>query len=126
MTLSDRAAAAAPYAQQLLNDRDVQDAIRRAFEATRGVYAGGRGKRAGQAVNDKKLRRQLQQAVTAVGELASALSAPKPQRKPSRRGKVAALAAVSAAAFFVLNADARELVLARLAGNDAKPTAASQ
>lgn len=63
MTLSDRAAAAAPYAQQLLYDRDVQAALRRVFGATRGAYARGRGRSASQAVKDKKLRRQLQQAL---------------------------------------------------------------
>lgn len=126
MALSDRAAAAAPYAQQLLYDRDVQDALRRAFAATRDVYARGRGRSAGQAANDKKLRRQLQQAGTAVGELWSVLGGPRPRRKSRSRGKMAAVAAVSAGGFLVLNADARDRVLALLGKSDAKPADAPQ
>jgi hypothetical protein len=43
MALSDRTGADAPYAQQLLYDRDAHDASREVVGATRGVYARGRG-----------------------------------------------------------------------------------
>jgi hypothetical protein len=121
MALSDRAAAAGPYAQQLLDDRDVQDALRRAFGATRRVYARGRGRSAGQAVRDKKFRGQLQQAVAAVAQALSVLSKPTPRRKSRFRGKLVAAAVVSAGGFFLLNADARERVSDLLGKHDAKP-----
>ena len=125
MALSDRAAAAALYAQKLLSDRDVQDALRRAFGATRDAYARGRGSSAGQAVKDKKLRRQLEQALTAVCELWSVLCA-YPRRKSRARGKLAAVALVSAAGFLVLNVDARERMLILAGMSDAMPTEAPQ
>ncbi len=119
MTLSDRAAAAAPYAQQLLSDREVQDALRRVVGATRGAYARGRGRSASQAVEDKKLRRQLQQALGAAYELWSALGAPAPRRKSRWGRNVAAVAVIGAGGFLVLNADARQRVLDLLGKNDA-------
>jgi hypothetical protein len=118
MALSDRAAVVAPYAQRLLYDRQVQDALGRVFDATRGAYSRGRRRNARQAVTDQKLRRQLQQALNAVCDLRSALNAPAPRRKTRRvRSKVALVAMVGTGGFFALNAGARERVLALVGKN---------
>lgn len=119
MALSDRAAAGAPYAQQLLYDKEVQAALRRAVSATRGAYARGRGKSARQAAADKKLRRKVQQALAAVGELWSAIGEPAPRRKSRWRGGVAALALGGAGVFLALNAEAPEKLLGMVGKKDA-------
>ncbi len=118
MALSDGAAAAAPYVQQLLRDRELQDAIRRARSATRDAYARGRGKSAKEAAQDKKLRLRLRQALGAVEELWSALGQPAPRRHPRWGGKLAALAVAGAGGYLALNADARAIVLNLLGKND--------
>ena len=81
MALSDRAAAIVPYAQQLLDNDDVQDTARQAADATRAAYQRARGQDARKAVQDRKLRRRVTAAVTAVGEFVGAVSK---ARRPSR------------------------------------------
>jgi hypothetical protein len=120
MALSDQAARAAPYLQQLLYDREVQDAMRRAGGAARDAYARARGKSAREAVNDKKLRRRLRQAVVAGWEVWCAIGEP-PRRKPRWRLKLIALAVGSAGAFVAVNAQARQKALDMLGSRGAKP-----
>jgi hypothetical protein len=118
MGLSDRAAAAAPYVQQLLYDQKTQDAARRAATASRESYRRARGKSARKALNDKRLRRRAAQAVAASAELVSAVSRPAPRR--SRRGRmVIALAVAAAVATLALNGEVRGRVLDLLGGKDA-------
>jgi hypothetical protein len=83
MTLSDRAAAAAPYARQLLDNRDVQASARQAAQATRAAYQRARGKDTAQIVKDKKFRQRVSEAAGALGRLWGATSEPPP--KPKRR-----------------------------------------
>jgi hypothetical protein len=87
MALSDRAAAIAPYAQQLLENDDVRDTARQAADATRAAYQRARGQHARKAVQDRKLRRRVSGAVAAVGEFAGAVSKapPKPKSPWPRR-----------------------------------------
>ncbi len=124
MALSDRAAAVAPYAQQLLYDAQVQDAIRRAAGSTRDSYARVRGKRAREAINDKKLWRRIQQAVAAAWEAWSAVAEPPP--KPRWRLKLIALTVGSAGVFMALNAPAREKALEVLGMKEASTADSSQ
>jgi hypothetical protein len=121
MALSDRAAALAPFLQQLLYDKEVQGAMSRAVAATRAAYGRARGRSARQAVEDKKLRRQLQQALGALGELWLAIGEPTPRRKSRWRLKLTTLAVGGAGAFLATNAGAREKVLNLVARKDAKP-----
>lgn len=81
MALSDRAAAIAPYAQQLLENNDVRDTARQAADAARTAYQRARGQDARKAVQDRKLRRRVTAAVAAVGEFAAALSKARPRQK---------------------------------------------
>ena len=117
MRVSDRAAAVAPYAQQLLYDPQVQDAIRRAAGSTRASYARARGKDAREAVNDKKLWLRIQQAVAAAWEAWSGIA--NPPRKPRRRLKLIALAVGGAGLLVAVNAPVREKALEVLGTKDA-------
>ena len=111
MALTDRAAALAPYAQQLLYNQEVQDAIGRASGATREAYRRARGKRASEALQDKKRRRRLQIAAAAAGEVWSAIGEPAPRPKARWRGRLAALALVGGGVFVAANAGARRRIL---------------
>jgi len=120
MAITDKAAALAPFAEQLFYDIDVQDSLRRAVAATRDAYGRARGKSARQAAQDKKLQRLLGEALQAAGEVWSALSEPAPRRKSGRWGRKLALLSVSAAGVFLaVNADARAKAQSLLAKNDA-------
>lgn len=118
MTLSDRAAAVAPYAQRLLYDEEVQDAARRTLGATRDAYARARGKGAREAANDKKLRRRLSQAVEAAWEVWTAVGEP-PPRKSRRRLRLVALVVGGAGVFLAVNPQAREKALKVVGRKDA-------
>jgi hypothetical protein len=118
MAMSDRTAAVAPYAQQLLYDQEVQAAIHRAAGATRDAYARSRGKSASEAARDKKLRRRLQQAVEAAWEVWSALGEP-PRRKPRRRLRLIALVVGGAGVFLAVNPHTRQKALDVVGTKDA-------
>ncbi len=100
--------------------------MRQAASATREAHARGRGKSARQAVKDKPLRRKVQQALAAVGELWSAIGAPTPRRKPCRRRQLATLVVGGAGVFLAANPQARTKLLERLGKSEAKNTNPSQ
>jgi hypothetical protein len=112
MSVSDRAAAAAPYLQAVLDDHDVQDALLRATSAGRDTYHRARGKSPGKAVKDKRLRRRAQKAAIASWQLVAAIDAAQAPRRP-RRGRRRVMCAVAVlagtfGAYLVSNGDARE------------------
>jgi hypothetical protein len=121
MALSDRAVVLTPYVRQLLCDQDAQDAARRAVGATRRAYRRARSKDSRQALADKKLRRQLQEAVQASSDLWSAISEPPPRRKPRLRRRLAVLALGGAGVFLAVNSQARGRVLELAGAKRANP-----
>ena len=111
MSVTDRVAAAAPYLQTALDDREVQDALRRATSAGHETYRRARGKSPGKAVKDKRLRRRAQRAAIASWQLVAAIDAAQTRRR-SRRGRrvmfaVAVLAGMYGA-YLASNGEARE------------------
>ena len=86
MPVSDRAAALAPYLRSVLDDREVQAAVRRAVTAGRDTYQRARGKSPAEAVKDKRLRRRAQQAVAATWEVWVAVTAPETRRRRAGAG----------------------------------------
>jgi hypothetical protein len=115
MSLNDRAAALAPYAEQLLNNRDVQDAIQRAANAGRDSYQRARGTSPAKAVKDKRLQRRLQETAQASWEVWTAVAESSKPKRRARWGRRIVLVTVAAAgAFVALNTDARETVLGLL------------
>ncbi len=110
MPVNDRVNVVLPYARQLLDDEDVQDAARRAIDATRDSYRRIRGRSPKDAIADEKLRRRSRQAAVAVWEVWSGLSAP-PSRRRSRRRALTLVVISGAGVFLAVNADARAAVL---------------
>lgn len=107
MDLNDRAAAFAPYAQQLVDNQDVQAKARQAASSIRGAYERARGQDARKAVEDRKLRRRVTAAVTAVGELLGAASKTAPKRKPRWPRWLGGLGVVAAGAWMINNQGVR-------------------
>lgn len=106
-----------PYVQRLIEDDDLRDNLRDAFDSARGAYgrATGSGKGAAKAVtSDKKVQKDLRKAAESLREASDRLKAP-PQRK-SRLGRLILFALVAAGIALVLSEDARKTVLDALFG----------
>jgi hypothetical protein len=115
MALNDRAAALAPYAEQLLNNRDVQNAIQRAADAGRDSYKRARATGPSKAVKDKRLQRRLQETAQASFDAWTAVAeSTKPKRRARWGRRIVVLTVAAAGAFVALNTDARETVLGLL------------
>jgi hypothetical protein len=107
-----------PYVQRLIEDEELRDSLRDAFEAARGAYgrATGNGKGAVKAVSsDKKVQKDLRAAAESLREAGERLKAPK-KRKKSRLGRLILFALVAGAIALILSEDARKTVLDALFG----------
>lgn len=107
-----------PYVQRLIEDDELRDSLRDAFESARGAYsrATGNGKGAVKAVTgDKKVQKDLRAAAESLRHASEQLKAPK-RRKKSRLGRLVLFGLVAAAVALVLSEDARKTVLDALFG----------
>ena len=107
-----------PYVQRLIEDEELRESLRDAFEAARGAYtrATGNGKGAVKAVtSDKKVQKDLRTAAESLREASEAFKAPK-KRKKSRLGRLILLALIGGAIALVVSEDARKAVLDTLFG----------
>jgi hypothetical protein len=107
-----------PYVQRLVEDEELRDSLKNAFEAARGAYtrATGNGHGAVKAVtSDKKVQRDLRSAAESLRDASEALRAPK-KRKKSRLGRIVLLALVGAGLALIFSEDARKSVLDTLFG----------
>ena len=101
-----------PYVQRLIEDEELRDSLRDAFEAAKGAYgrAAGNGKGVAKAVtSDKKVQKDLTAAAESIREASERLRAPK--KKKSRLGRIILLALVGAALALAFSEDARKTVL---------------
>lgn len=108
-----------PYVQRLIEDEELRDNLREAFERARGAYgrATGNGRGAVKAVtSDKKVQKDLGKAAESLREASEALREPKKKRKKSRLGRLILFAIVAAGIALVLSEDARKTVLDALFG----------
>lgn len=106
-----------PYVQRLIEDEELRDSLRDAFEAAKGAYgrATGNGKGAVKAVtSDKKVQKELRSAAENIREASERLRAPK--KKKSRLGRIVLLAIVGAALALAFSEGARKTVLDALFG----------
>ena len=119
MSVSDRAAALAPYLETLLDDREVQAAARRAVTAGRESYQRARGKSPAKAAEDKQLRRRAQQAAAATWEVWVAVTAPETRRRPRWRRRLVFVTAVATGAYVASNAEIRGAAFGLFRGHGA-------
>ena len=111
-----RSVASNPYVRRLIEDEELRENIRVAFEAARGAYArmsNGKGPQA--LMDDKKVQRDLRQAAESLRNASQQLRG----RRTGRRfglGKALFVAILGAALVLILSEDARKLVLDKLFG----------
>ena len=107
-----------PYVQRLIEDQELRDSLRNAFEAARGAYgrATGNGKGPVKAVTgDRKVQKDLRQAAESLREATEQLRGPR-KRKRSKLGRLIMLGIVGAVIALVVSEDARKTLLDALFG----------
>jgi hypothetical protein len=111
-----RSVASNPYVRRLIEDEELRENIREAFEAARGAFQRMNGKGPAKALlDDKKVQRDLQTAAESLKEASD-------QLRGKRRGggfglgKALLVAIIGAALVLILSEDARRMVLDRLFG----------
>ena len=106
-----------PYVQRLIEDEELRDSLKDAFEAAKGAYgrATGNGKGAVKAVtSDKKVQKDLRKAAESLQEASESLRS-KPKRKGGI-GKLLLIAIVGAVIALAVSEGARKAVLDALFG----------
>lgn len=106
-----------PYVDRLIEDDELRENLRDAFEAARKAYgrASGNGKGTVKAVaSNKKVQKDLRTAAESLREASEQLRSPR--RKKSRLGRLILLGLVGAAIALILSEDARKTVLDTLFG----------
>jgi hypothetical protein len=103
-----------PYVQRLIEDAELRDELRNAFESARKAYGRIDGKGPAKALEDKKLQRDLKRAADSLKSAADSL------REPAKRkrgfGRLLLLGIVGAALALALSEDLRKKVLDALFG----------
>lgn len=106
-----------PYVQRLIEDEELRDSLRDAFESAKGAYgrATGNGKGAVKAVtSDKKVQKDLRDAAENLREAADRLR--KPPKRKGGIGKLLLIAVVGAVIALAVSEGARKAVLDALFG----------
>ena len=112
-----KAAASNPYVNRLIEDEELRDNLRTAYESARNAYgrmANGKGP-AKALFDDKKTQKELQSAASNLKEAADALRGAKKGKKRKRRGTLL-IVVVGAAAALALSEGLRKKVLDALFG----------
>jgi hypothetical protein len=107
-----------PYVQRLIEDDELRESLRNAFEAARGAYgrATGNGKGPVKAVTtDRKVQRDLRAAAESLREASEQLRAPR-RRRRGPLGRLILLAIVGGVIALVVSEDARKAILDALFG----------
>ena len=104
-----------PYVQRLVEDDELRENLRTAYESARKAYGRMNGKTPQKALENKKVQKDLKQAATSLKSAADALREPK--RKKRRRGKgLIGLVLVGGIAALVASEGLRKKVLDALFG----------
>jgi ADP-heptose:LPS heptosyltransferase len=106
-----------PYVQRLIEDEDLRDNVREAFESIRHAYKRmSNGKPPAKALmQDKKVQRDLREASASLREASEQLRG-KRRRKKHRLRRFLFLAIIGTAIALAVSEDARKAVLDRLFG----------
>ncbi len=106
-----------PYVQRLIEDEDLRDNLREAFESAKSAYsrATGNGKGPVKAVtSDKKVQKEMRKTAELLQEANDRLQ--KPKRKKGKLGKLLLLAVIGGVVALVVSEGARKAVLDALFG----------
>jgi adenylosuccinate synthase len=112
-----KAAQSNPYVQRLVEDDQLRDNLRTAYESARKAYermSNGKGP-AKALMDDKKTQKELKEAATSLREAADSLRGAKAKKKKGRRGKLLLLI-VGAGLALALSEGLRKKVLDALFG----------
>ena len=110
-----KAARSNPYVQRLVEDDDLRDNLRTAYESARKAYSRMNGKGPTRALmDDKKVQKELREAASSLRDAAEALRAPRKKRR--RRGRGLLLVLVGAGVALALSEGLRKKVLDALFG----------
>ena len=105
------------YVQRLIEDRELRENLRTAYESARKAYDRMNGKGPSKALDDKKVQRDLKRtAVSLSGAVQGLRATPKKQKKKKRRGRLLLVAIVGAGVAVGVNEGLRKKVLAALFG----------
>jgi hypothetical protein len=113
-----RSVASNPYVRRLLEDEELRQNIRVAFEAARNAYGRmSNGKGPAKAVmDDKKVQRDLRTAAESLRDASQQLRGRRTGRRKFGLGKALLLAILGAALILIISEDARNAVLDKLFG----------
>jgi len=106
-----------PYVQRLIEDDELRENIREAFESARDAYtriANGKGP-AKALMEDKKVQRDLREAAKSMREASEQLRGRRKRRK-GRLGRLLLIALIGAGLALLLSEELRKVVLDRLFG----------
>jgi hypothetical protein len=104
-----------PYVQRLMDDEELRDSLRDAFEAGRKAYDRATGKGTVKAVtSDKKVQKELRTATESLRDASERLRGGK--RKKSKLGRLILVAVIGAVVALAVNEGARRAVLDALFG----------
>lgn len=107
-----------PYVQRLIDDEDLRESLKDAFESAKSAYgrATGNGKGTVQAVTgDKKVQKDLRKAAESLQEASESLRS-KPKKRKGGLGRLLLIAIVGAVIALAVSEGARKAVLDALFG----------
>lgn len=102
------------YVQRLIDDEDLRDDLRSAFESARKAYDRADGKSPQKAIEDKKVQRELKSAAESLKSAAEALR--EPPKRSHGFAKLLVIAFAGAVLALALSEDLRNKVLDALFG----------
>jgi hypothetical protein len=106
-----------PYVQRVMDDPELRENLRSAFDSARKAYGRMNGKGPVKAVTeDKKTQKELRDAAASLKDAADGLRGQK--KKKSRKGRLFLLAIVGAGVALVASEDLRKKVLDALFGKE--------
>lgn len=107
-----------PYVQRLIEDDELRDSLRDAFEAAKGAYGRATGDKKGAVkavTSDKKVQKDLREAAESLREASERLRKP-PKKRKGGIGKLLVVAVIGAVVALAVSEGARKAVLDALFG----------
>lgn len=115
----DAADAARPYVKRLIEDDDLRDDLRDAYEAARDAYdRAADGKGGTKMLEDKKLQRDLRTAAESLRSASEVLREPEKKKRKGGLGLLLLVAIVGAILAIALSEDLRQALLDQLFGGE--------